>query len=123
MNFFPKKNKAEQAAKYFHKAPYFYNCAQAVSKAFAKEYKVSKDQILNYAKFGGGRANEGQCGAYFAGMQLLKEQPLMAKEFSIRFEEKAKDIRCKEIKSKQKISCRNLVMLASEIIEDLHKNL
>ena len=121
MNLLSPKNKAELAAKYFHQAPYFYNCAQAVSKAFAKEYQISKDQIENYSKFGGGRATKGQCGAYFAAMQLLENTPDFASEFSSRFQEKAKSIRCREIKSNKSMSCRNLVKLAGEILEDLHQ--
>lgn len=120
MNLLPKKSKAELAAKYFHRAPYFYNCAQAVTKAFANEYQISKDQIDSYSKFGGGRATEGQCGAYFAAMQLLESTPDFASEFSNRFQEKAKSIRCREIKFNKSMSCRNLVKLAGEILEDLH---
>jgi len=53
-----------------------YNCAQAVIKAFEGEFKVTKGQILLAAKKGGGRADEGLCGALYAAHLLVSDDEM-----------------------------------------------
>lgn len=120
MSFFYKKTKADIALKYFHKPPGYYNCAQAVYKAFQEEYQISNDQIVELAKYGNGKAPEGYCGAYFAALELLKEKPALAEEFSLRFQEKSDYLTCFDIRFNYSMSCKNLVRLAANLLHELN---
>ena len=62
----------KKASDYFHKED-SYNCAQAVLKYFQKEYTVSQEIIDSYSAYGGGRAEDGLCGALYAAKFLLDD--------------------------------------------------
>jgi len=119
MSFFHKKSKAETALKYFHKPPGYYNCAQAVFKAFQNEYNISNDEIAACAKYGNGKAENGYCGAYYAAKELLKDRPELLTEFNKQFQEKSEYLTCFDIRFNYTMSCKNLVRLSSDILEKL----
>ena len=119
MSFFHKKSKAEIALKYFHKPPGYYNCAQAVYKAFQKEYQITNDEISKFSKYGNGKAKDGHCGAYFAATELLKDQPELLSEFHKRFEEKSEYLTCFDIRYNYTMSCKNLVRLAANLLDEM----
>lgn len=119
MNLFHKKTKADTALKYFHKPPGYYNCAQSIFKAFQEEYIISNDDISEFSKYGNGKAKDGQCGAYFAAMELLKNDPELSEEFHNRFIEKSEHLSCFDIRFNYTMSCKNLVRLASDLLEEL----
>lgn len=119
MNFFNKKSKADKALKYFHKPPGYYNCAQAIYKAYQEEFGISNDEISDFSKYGNGKATDGNCGAYFAAMELLKNKPEHAEEFKRRFQEKTDYLTCFDIRFNYTMSCKNLVRLAANLLEEI----
>ncbi|RUT79040.1 C-GCAxxG-C-C family (seleno)protein [Ancylomarina longa] len=119
MSFFHKRSKAETALKCFHKPPGYYNCAQAVFKAFQEEFDISNERIAEFAKYGNGKAEKGYCGAYYAAKELLKDQPELLKEFQTLFQEKSEYLTCFDIRFNYTMSCKNLVRLSSDLLEKL----
>lgn len=114
-----KINKSETAESYFHSAPYHYNCAQAVAKAFQQEFSVTDNTIENYRRCGGGRAENGHCGAYYAAIKLLADTPDKEQLFSEKFTSIANGTDCITLRGSRNLSCRELVKLASNIVEDI----
>ncbi|MCT4603496.1 MAG: C-GCAxxG-C-C family protein [Marinifilum sp.] len=119
MRFFYKKSKADIALKYFHKPPGYYNCAQAIYKAFQEEYQITNDQIVEFAKYGNGKATNGYCGAYFAALELLKNKSQIAEKFTARFQEKSDYLTCFDIRINYTMSCKNLIKLAANLVDEL----
>ncbi|PXY02467.1 hypothetical protein DF185_07395 [Marinifilum breve] len=119
MSFFHKRTKADTALKYFHKPPGYYNCAQAIFKAFQEEYQITNDQIVELAKYGNGKAPNGYCGAYFAALELIKDKPDLKDEFTKRFQEKSDHLTCFDIRFNYSMSCKNLVKLAANLLNEI----
>ena len=120
MSFFHKKTKADIALKYFHKPPRYYNCAQAIFKAFQEEYQITNDQIVELAKYSNGKAPNGYCGAYFAALELIKDKPDLKDEFTKRFQEKSNHLTCFDIRFNYTMSCKNLVKLAANLLGEIN---
>ncbi|MFA8436310.1 MAG: C-GCAxxG-C-C family (seleno)protein [Marinifilaceae bacterium] len=114
-----KQRKGNQAANIFHKAPNFFNCAQSILKTFQKEFKVEEIQIKDFKRYGGGRAQDGYCGALFAGMQLLKDQPELQNKLEKHFTSTTGSPKCSDIRGKRKLPCRKLVELTANLVEEL----
>lgn len=104
-----------KASNYFH-GPERYNCAQAVLKAFQEKYNIPEGTILEYAKFGAGRADKGLCGALFA-LHHIVETPEQIAAVNSDFEKYAGSIKCKEIKKLNRLSCKGCVNLSIEILK------
>ena len=119
MSFFHKKTKADIALKYFHKPPGYYNCAQAIFKAFQDDFNITNDQIVEWAKYGNGKAPNGYCGAYFAALELIKDHPELSEEFTRRFQEKSDHLTCFDIRFNYSMSCKNLVRLSANLLNEL----
>ncbi|WP_321515925.1 C-GCAxxG-C-C family (seleno)protein [Marinifilum fragile] len=119
MSFFHKRTKADTALKYFHKPPGYYNCAQAIFKAFQEEYQITNNQIVELAKHGNGKAPDGYCGAYYAVLELIKDKPDLKDEFTRRFQEKSDHLTCFDIRFNYTMSCKNLVKLAANILDEI----
>jgi Putative redox-active protein (C_GCAxxG_C_C). len=119
MSFFHKRTKADTALKYFHKPPGYYNCAQAIFKAFQEEYQITNNQIVELAKYGNGKAPNGYCGAYYAALELIKDNPDLKEEFTRRFQEKSDHLTCFDIRFNYTMSCKNLVKLAANILDEI----
>ncbi|RKE02000.1 C-GCAxxG-C-C family (seleno)protein [Marinifilum flexuosum] len=119
MSFFHKRTKADTALKYFHKPPGYYNCAQAIFKAFQEEYQITNDQIVELSKYGNGKAPNGYCGAYFAALELIKDKPELKDEFTKRFQEKSDHLTCFDIRFNYTMSCKNLVKLAANLLNEI----
>lgn len=119
MSFFHKKSKADIALKYFHKPPGYYNCAQAIYKAFQEEYKITNEQIVDLAKYGNGKAINGYCGAYYAALELIKDNEILSQEFTRRFKDKSDHLTCFDIRFNYSMSCKNLVKLAASLLEEI----
>ena len=92
-----------------------YNCSQAVLKASQEKYGLSEEMIKLYAQYGGGRADNGVCGALFATYLLIKD-PQQVGQINAYFEEKAGSTRCKEIKKLNRLSCSDCVDLGFEVV-------
>ncbi|MDQ2180487.1 C-GCAxxG-C-C family (seleno)protein [Marinifilum sp. D714] len=119
MSFFHKRTKADTALKYFHKPPGYYNCAQAIFKAFQEEYQITNNQIVELAKYGNGKAPNGYCGAYYAALELIKDKPDLKEEFTKRFQEKSDHLTCFDIRFNYTMSCKNLVKLAANLLDEI----
>lgn len=92
-----------------------YNCAQAVLKAFEDRLKVDDELIANFKKCGGGKAENGLCGALFAAIHLAGDKKNLVKK---EFEESVGHVKCRAIK-KAGISCKICVCKAAEILGDV----
>jgi hypothetical protein len=99
---------------YFHALPENLNCAQAVLKGFQTEFNISDTEIEEYRAWGGGRAEDGMCGALFAAERLLRQ---IGKESVIEeFHQIAGGTLCSDIKEKQ-FTCAEYVRIADELVE------
>ena len=109
------KNNRIKSEQYFHILPENLNCAQAILKGFQKEFSISDQEIEEYRAFGGGRVQDGICGALFSAGQLLKKagKPDITNEFN----SLTGGIHCKEIKG-HKFPCINCVRIADLLIEE-----
>ena len=110
---------AERAANYFH-GPDRYNCGQAVLKAFQEDHNVTEDLIEQFKKLGGGRADGGLCGALYAAKTLAgNELDLSLEE---KFVKQAGSARCREIRKKGNLSCRECVYTAAKLLKEIKKD-
>ncbi len=114
-----KHNKTAISVDFFHTKPYNYNCAQAVAKAYQQNFNVADITIESYRKCGGGRAENGVCGAFYAGFQLLKNTPQQQQYFTEKFTAIAKTTACTRPLANRCLSCVELVELAGSIIEEV----
>jgi hypothetical protein len=105
----------EKAKSLFH-GEEKYNCAQAILAAFQEKYDIPQQQIEQFKAYGGGRAEEGLCGALYAGLCLAKDEPAKSK-LKEAFEQNAGALTCKGIKGGSKLSCRECVGLAAATLE------
>ena len=88
-----------------------YNCAQSIAKAFGS------DELSNAcAKCGGGRAEDGVCGALHAGLLVL-EDPHRQEELKDYFVKKATSTKCKEVRQAKALSCGKCVERVAKFLE------
>ncbi len=93
-----------------------YNCTQAVLKAFQNEGAVSDEVIAAAANLGGGKADQGICGALYAALTLVGDGP-DAERIKAEFAQKTGSIRCQDIRKSETLTCRDYVRLAAELLE------
>ena len=107
--------KGKIAASYFH-GPERYNCSQAVLKAYQDEYSISESHIEGYKMYGGGRAEQGLCGALYAVINLAEDKALQER-IKIQFCDLTGSQLCKEIRRDGTIDCRQCVECAARLLE------
>lgn len=91
-----------------------YNCAQAVTVAFAEELRLSPITASKTAPKP--RSAGGKCGAYLAGLQLLNELNREASGvFAERFEKENGSTECKVLRGR----CNDMVGCAARLVEEL----
>lgn len=115
------KDVQKQAENYYLGKPGFtkLNCAQAVLKAFQEKYAIEEDQIQEFKNYGGGRAEGGVCGAYYAADVLLREHaPERVKALEESFAQQAGSLRCKDIKSEKKFPCAECVKTCVKFVNE-----
>lgn len=113
-----------QAEDYFHLAPYNWNCAQAVHKAWQQHTGLDDKQIeLLYRPMGGGRAPSGICGAIYAVQTIVGEGSPEAEALTRAFTERMGGLTCQELKGKHGRPCSTLVAEASKLLETHHNDL
>lgn len=105
-----------KASETFHNPAFDHNCAQAVAYKWANRYSNPNTIVGEMKANGGGRAENGLCGALYA---AIKAYPEKAEEIKQRFKAKVGDITCKEIKANAKTSCPLCVDIADEILSEL----
>ncbi len=106
----------KKASEYFH-GEEGYNCAQAILKAFQTEHSITQEKINSYSVYGGGRAEEGLCGALYAAKTLLNDQK-KAGQLKQAFTEKAGSCKCLEIMELKMLPCPDCVDLAAQIVDE-----
>ncbi|MFA6358002.1 MAG: C-GCAxxG-C-C family protein [Candidatus Omnitrophota bacterium] len=94
------------------------NCAQSIIKAYHDVFGLPEQEVNAFAAFGGGRAPGGRCGAYYAACHLASKkasynQSLLEREFL----SAAGSLKCKEIRSKKKLTCLGCIEKATEFLE------
>lgn len=97
------------------------NCAQAVLCGFKNALNISDELVDSYSAFGTGRAPHNVCGAVFAAEAILTmeektEQLERLKEY---FEANAGSVKCKEIRTVKKMSCKGCVENAATIVSEI----
>lgn len=97
------------------------NCAQSILKGHQKDFNVSEKMITDFKAFGGGRAENNMCGALYAAVQLAENEE--AKNHIISgFKEQTDSTKCSEIRKAGKISCKECVRIASELLSSTLQN-
>lgn len=94
-----------------------HNCAQSILRGFQEQMNVSEEQIAEAKKHGGGKAEDGLCGALHSALNLTDDTSVK-EELSAEFIAKAGSDKCREIRRNGKLSCEDCVRLAATI---LHK--
>jgi hypothetical protein len=94
------------------------NCAQSLYIGFQDLLQVSGETIESARKLGGGKAEEGCCGALHAALDLSRNEETKDLLRS-RFEELAGSQSCREIKSRKLLSCVQCVELAATVLAEL----
>jgi len=99
---------------YFHSLPGKLNCAQAILKGFQKEFDITDQEIEEFRALGGGRAQDGLCGALYSAERLLSQagRPGIREEFKSRVGE----THCLAIKT-TKFPCIDCVRIADELLD------
>ena len=100
---------------YFHKKPEHFNCAQSILKGFQAEFQISDETVGAFRSFGGGRAENGLCGALYAANYLMEKTGKGALNAS--FAKKTMSEKCREIKKNKLCSCEACVRIADELVE------
>ena len=100
---------------YFHKQPENLNCAQAILKGFQQEFNISDLEIEESRALGGGRAQEGICGALFSAERLLNQAG--KKGITEEFNRIVGKTKCLDIKD-LKFPCIDCVRIADDLVEN-----
>ncbi len=96
------------------------NCAQAVMSAFSEDFNIDESMVEAFKNYGGGRAPDGLCGAYYAVRYILgKTEPDRLEELEKHFLEHAGALECRNIKGLKRLSCVGCVEKSSEFLEKL----
>lgn len=107
----------EQSARNNHRSGF--NCAQAVTVAFADALGLSPIQAMQAAPQP--RAESGKCGAFLAGCQLLAQlKPDAVVAFQRRFLEENGATECGALR-RAGVPCNDLVGCAARLAEELVK--
>lgn len=99
------------------------SCAAAILSAFKEKLQIDDDEINNFKSYGGGRAPDGLCGAYYAAKSIsnkLNNDQLdkLEKDF-FGF---AGALKCSEIRTLKKKSCIQCVGKCAEFLQNRFTN-
>ncbi len=96
------------------------NCAQAVLSAFKEKYNIENESVELFRNYGGGKAPDGLCGAYYAVKYILSNYDKeKVEELENYFLENAGALQCNNIKGLKKLSCVGCVEKSSEFLESI----
>lgn len=94
------------------------NCAQSVISAFKDKYSIDNETVELFELYGGGKAPEGMCGAYYAAKFALEQRsPEKLEEFEKYFIDLAGSVSCHQIRANKKLSCLGCVEKSAEFIK------
>ena len=92
------------------------NCAQSVLRGFQERYAIQEEQITAAKQLGGGKAENGLCGALYAASLLADDT--LKKKLNEHFIVEAGSDKCREIRACGKLSCGECVELAARVLHD-----
>jgi hypothetical protein len=92
------------------------NCAQSIYTGFRELLNVPREVIESARRLGGGKAEEGRCGALHAALDLSRREETRD-VLRTGFEERAGSQQCREIKARKLLSCDQCVELAATLLE------
>jgi hypothetical protein len=96
------------------------NCGQTIVNAFKDKFSLSDEMIVQFEGYGGGKAPEGHCGAFYAAKVILgNRHPDKLKECESSLLTATGSTKCKDIRSSRKLSCIGCVEKISESLENL----
>jgi len=93
------------------------NCAQSVMRAFQPHPNITDEDILHAKHLGGGRAEEGLCGALYSALRLTDEPPARQRLRDAFVAETGSD-KCREIRRAGRVPCVECVRLAAHLLVD-----
>ena len=97
------------------------NCAQSILKGYQEEFEISDEKIKEFKAFGGGRAEGNMCGALYAASSLIQDDNIRENLISD-FAEQTGSTCCRVIRKANKISCKECVRIASELLDNTLQN-
>jgi len=96
------------------------NCGQTIICAFKDKFLLSDEMIHRFEGYGGGKAPEGHCGAFYAAKVILEDRyPEKLKDCEKLFVTHANSTKCKEIRSFRKLTCLGCVEKVAESLENI----
>ncbi|MBC8059523.1 MAG: C-GCAxxG-C-C family protein [Clostridiaceae bacterium] len=96
------------------------NCSQAVVSAFKDKFNLEDEIVESFKAYGGGRAPEGVCGAYYAVKFIAEKCDIdNSAELKEYFLEHAGALECSHIRSLRKLSCIGCVEKSSEFLDKI----
>ena len=109
------KAKAHFLGQYGHKK---LNCGQTIVHAFKDKFSLSDELIPQFEGFGGGKAPEGHCGAFYAAKVILENRhPDKLKDCESSLLTHAGSTKCKNIRSSRKLTCIGCIEKVAESLE------
>lgn len=97
------------------------NCAQSVLYAFQPRRAIAEAEIVRARSLGGGRADNGRCGALHAALHLA-EDTVSRERLRTVFVESAGSEKCREIKRAGRVPCVECVRIATSLLAALDQN-
>lgn len=91
------------------------NCAQSILRGFREHRNISEDEIIRARRFGGGRAEDGLCGALYAALQLV-DDPMLRQRMQEAFVASVGSDKCREIRGSGRIPCVECVRIAASLL-------
>ena len=92
------------------------NCAQSILRGFQKHFNISESRIAEFSDHGGGRVEDGKCGALFGALELAPDAH--AKDsIAEAFLAEAKSLTCRDIRKSKSLSCAECVAVAAQALE------
>ena len=100
------------------KGPRRLNCAESIAETLREKFPLDVGTMESFSACGGGRAPEGNCGAFFAAKRILERHfPETAGEKMERLRSFAGSLKCREIKALKKKNCLECIEKAVEVID------
>jgi hypothetical protein len=93
------------------------NCAQSVLRAFQEHRRISDEEIALARNHGGGRAENGLCGALHASLTLT-DDPSFRDHLRSAFVARAGAETCREIRRAARLPCIDCVRLAAGLLAE-----
>lgn len=94
-----------------------HNCAQSILRGFQNELGIMEEQITEAKKHGGGRAEDGLCGALHSALCLAGNDEVKS-AVRTAFVLHAGSEKCREIRKLGKVSCEECVRLAATLLHE-----